>query len=440
MILFSTLVGPVGLIAFCLIWGLCGRPLRFKAITFWVGLNFAWTLILTPKGLIHGHWPAIFVTVTNFVALTSAWDSERWLAEHPHVASNRYYAWWAVFWAALLGIALSQNLALSWLSVELSTLASAALITELGHRHALEAAWKYLVIASVGLILALIGIVFVYASLHGPQYGWAVLNDQYITAHSSRIAPVIRELATIFIVAGFGTKAGLVPFHTWLPDAHSESPSPVSGMLSGVLLGLSLFVAVQFVHMVPIRAQLEFNGSTLLTIFGTLSMTVGSLALLVQKDIKRLLAYSSIEQVGIMAVGSAIGTSTATVAVLWQFVLHAVIKSFLFYGAGHLSIRYGTQQLNRITALTTQNLAFAVFWGLGILALAGLPPLGLAYSEWFILAQLWGHHAYFVMAVALSALTLTFSALAYHLIQTLWQPIPFPLDRSLNRHSEEEKS
>ncbi len=387
-----------------------------------VAANFLAVSYIVLHGVFAGSWRAIFIAVTNLIALTSSWDSIYWLREHPSVSPGRYYIWWSLFWGALIVISLSQNLALSWLAMEFSTLTSAALIIEIGDRHSLEAAWKYIVIASVGLILGLIGIVFVYASLRYQGLSWAALDFSNLHAQYFNIAPPVRELATIFIVSGFGTKAGLVPFHTWLPDAHSEAPSPVSGLLSGILLGLSVFTIARFTIAVPTGSGALFSGPRLLTIFGTISVVIGALALLAQHDIKRLLAYSSIEQIGIIAVAVGVGTRAAIAAALAQFVFHAVIKSSLFYGAGHLTARYGTKSIDGITDMIAKSRSSAFLWTLGILALAGLPPLGLAYSEWLIMSQLWIHHSYVVVLLTSSALTLTFAALSRHLIRNLWGP------------------
>lgn len=415
-----TLIGPVAL-AVLVLWGRERVSQRwFSYLAGWVAANGVLVLVAAVPGLWHGEWRAIFLSTTALVAATSAWDSGHWLREHPRVAPHRYYLWWSLFWGALLVISMSQNVAVSWLAIEFSTLASSAAIVEMGDRRALEAAWKYVVIASVGLVLALIGIIFIYASLRAGSLGWAALNYSYLAAHSPATAPVIRLLATIFVVSGFGTKAGLVPFHTWLPDAHSEAPSPVSGLLSGVLLGLTVFTIARFVAAVPTPSSSWLNGGHLLTIFGTLSIVAGALALFVQRDIKRLLAYSSVEQVGLMAVAVGIGTPLAIWAALLQFVLHAVVKSTLFYGAGHLSVAYGTTRLARITGLAQAAPRAAWWWAVGVLALAGLPPLGLAYSEWLILVQLWVQHADALALLVGGALTLTFAALTYHLMHTLW--------------------
>lgn len=433
---FFSLVGPLVVV---LLAAAIRRRLTVSwsyAIAIFVSLITMGTLILVYHPLISEQWQVIFVALTNLIATTSAWDSVFWLREHPSIAPHRYYLWWGLFWAALMGISLSQNLALSWLAVEFSTLASAALIIEIGDRHALEAAWKYILIASVGLILGLIGIIFIYASLKSQGLGWATLNFSNLHAQSPHISPVIRELATIFVVSGFGTKAGLVPFHTWLPDAHSEAPSPVSGLLSGVLLGLCLFTIVRFINAIPSPSTILLSGDHLLTIFGTMSVVVGSLALLVQTDIKRLLAYSSIEQVGLIAVALGIGTKAALSIALLQFALHAVIKSSLFYGGGHLSVVYHTKRLAKITGLMTRHPTGGVFWALGILALAGLPPLGLAYSEWLIFLQLWFTHSYVVIVLVALSLTLAFGALTYHLIRNLWDDVDAASKTSQTAHQE----
>lgn len=393
---------------------------RRQLIAIWVSIVFLATSAWSLEGILQGHWVAILITLTNFVAATSAWDSVAWGQEHPSMRVSHYYLWWSLFWGSLITIALAQDLAIAWLAIEFSTLASAALIVEMGSRRALEAAWKYVVIASVGLAIGIIGILFVYASLRTQGFGWQTLSYSNIHTHYHLISPIVREVATVLIVCGIGTKVGLVPFHTWLPDAHSEAPSPVSGLLSGILLGLSLVTIDRYVMAAPISMNILFSGPHLLLIFGTLSVVVGTLALFGQTDIKRLLAYSSIEQVGIMAIGFGIGTPFARDAALLQLLFHAVIKSTLFYVGGHLTVLYHTKRLDRITDVMQQHRSRGIVWAIGILTLAGLPPLGLAYSEWMILQSLWNDHSFVVLVVLNAALVMAFAALLYHLMRSLW--------------------
>lgn len=397
-----------------------------QAIALWVSLAAAGNAVWFYPALNAGHWSAILIVLTDVVAATSVWDSIGFVKEHPALRLRPYFIWWALFWASLIAIAVADNLAVSWLAIEFSTLASGALVVEMGHRRALEAAWKYIVIASVGLALGLIGIIFVYGSLRFQGLSWQTLNYVNLAHHFGQIPLIVREVATIFIVSGIGTKVGLVPFHTWLPDAHSEAPSPVSGLLSGILLGLSLFTIDRVIHALPLPPSTIFSGPHLLALFGALSVVVGALALLVQRDIKRLLAYSSIEQMGIIAIALGIGSPLAQYGALWQFAFHAVIKSSLFYLAGHLSIVYRTKRLDKITALALHHPRWAIAWSIGLLALAGFPPLGLAYSEWLILQALWQAKAIGLVIVVTAGLVLTFAALMYHLLRGLWGGLEVP--------------
>lgn len=397
------------------------RPERLRlAIAVWVSFVFVLTGVWSFPEFLKGDWTPALLVVTNLVATTSAWDSVWWGREHEDMKAARYYIWWALFWASLVIIAVAGNLVLAWLAIEFSSLASGALIVEMGSRRALEAAWKYIVIASVGLFMAVIGILFVYASLRFQNLGWHTLDYANIRAHYLSITPMVREIATILIVSGIGTKAGLVPFHTWLPDAHSEAPSPVSGLLSGVLLGLSLVTIDRYVTVSPDPVTALLSSSHLLLLFGILSVLVGTLALLVQRDIKRLLAYSSIEQIGIAAIGFGVNTPLAHIAALLQLAFHAVIKSSLFYIGGHFMVAYRSKSLQQMTNMIDQNRVLAIAWAVGILALAGLPPFGLAYSEWMVLLGLWQTHLWGVLIVLSLSLVLGFAALLYHLVRGMW--------------------
>ncbi len=413
-------LGPIGVMALVV----AGNRLMPKwlpiMIAVWVTIVWIATGLYFYHDITHGKWYMWLLLLVDLIAAGSAWDSIWWIREHQTIKRLRYYVWWAFFWLALIIIATAGNLVLAWLAIEFSTLASGALIVEMGHRRALEAAWKYIVVASVGMLMAIIGIVFLYASLQFEHMGWNTLDYSNLHAHYLAISPIVRKMATILIVCGIGTKAGLVPFHTWLPDAHSVAPSPVSGLLSGILLGVSLVTIQHFVAAVPLSSHVFLSGQHLLLLFGILSVVVGTLALLVQKDIKRMLAYSSIEQVGIMAIGFGIGTPFAQEAVIWQLVFHAIIKSGLFYISGHLSVRYHSIHLPQMSNMFQRHRGLAVTWATFIIALAGLPPLGLAYSEWMILYGLWSSHLWVILALLSLSLILGFAALMHHLLGGMW--------------------
>lgn len=417
------ILGPIGVML--LAYGgnrIGGKPDNVrKMIAVWVSLSFVATFSWSFPYIHRGSLTSLMMLVTNMVAMTSAWDSVWWGREHPKIKFVRYYIWWALFWLSLIIVAVTSNLLVSWLAIEFSTLASGALIVEMGNRRALEAAWKYIVIASVGLFMAVIGILFIYASLRFENMGWRTLDYSNIRLHYTSLHPIVREIAAILIVSGIGTKAGLVPFHTWLPDAHSEAPSPTSGLLSGILLGLSLVTINRYISSAPVPVGTLMSGPHLLLLFGGFSVLVGTFALLVQKDIKRLLAYSSIEQIGIAAIGFGVNTPFAYKAALFQLAFHAVIKSSLFYFSGHLSVSYRSKQLHRITKIVDQHRLLAIGWSIGMLALAGLPPLGIAYSEWMILLGLWESHLWGVLIILSLALVLGFAALIHHLIRMMWE-------------------
>lgn len=422
-------LGPVGVMLLALVGrGLPSDRMR-KVIAIWVTLILCLTGAWSYPELLKGDWTALLLLGTNLVAATSAWDSVWWGREHPNMKMLRYYFWWALFWASLITIAAASNLLLAWLAIEFSSLASGALIVEMGTRRSLEAAWKYIVIASVGLFMAMIGILFLYASLRFQNLGWHTLDYANIRSHKAAITPIVKEIAAILIVSGIGTKAGLVPFHTWLPDAHSEAPSPASGLLSGILLGLSLVTIERYVAAAPVAVSTMLSGPHLLLVFGSLSVLVGTLALLAQVDVKRLLAYSSVEQIGIAAIGFGINTPLAREGALLQLAFHAVIKSSLFYISGHLSVAVRSTRLRRMTNMVSEHRRLAIVWVVGILALAGLPPLGLAYSEWMILLALWQTHLWGVLVVLSFSLVLGFAALLHHLIRGMWG----------NQESEQEK-
>ena len=419
--LILDLVGPFGVLVLAFAGRRYDSRWMAKIIALWVGINFIFYAIRFMTHPSYGETFAWLLPLIELMVTGSALVSIRWLREHPSQSIVRYYLWWALFYAALVVIATTQNLVLAWLAIEFSTLVSSALLIELGNRRALEAAFKYMVIAPVGMSIALLGIVLLYASLQSQHLGWQTFTYANLALHHQAIAPIVRHIVTIMMLCGIGTKAGLVPFHTWLPDAHSVAPSPISGLLSGCLLGLCLLVIDHFLRAISMPSTLFLSGQHLLLFFGVLSVLIGSFALFVQKDIKRMLAYSSIEQVGMMAIGFGIGTHLAIDAALLQFVFHAIIKASLFYLAGYFSERYHSTHLFQWTAMIKKFPRLAILWAVLLMALAGLPPLGLAYSEWMLILSLWNQQETFVFLALCLGLVLSFSALSDHLIKSLWK-------------------
>ncbi|GAA1014113.1 hydrogenase [Acrocarpospora pleiomorpha] len=293
-------------------------------------------------------------------------------------AMRRYGMLTQAFVAAMALAVLSSSLGMLWVAVEATTIVTAFLV---GHRHtreATEAAWKYVVICSVGIALALLGIVLVhYAASH---VGVASLDWTTLSLHADRLDPGVMRVAVVLLVLGFGTKAGLAPLHAWLPDAHSQAPAPVSALMSGVLLSVA-FYAILRVKVIADAALGTGFTRLLLVVVALASLLVTALLLLAQRDYKRLLAYSSIEHMGLIALGTAIGGTLALTAVLLHILGHGLGKSVLFLSAGHLHQAVGSSRVHAVRGLAARAPLLAGAFALGLLALLGLPPFSLFASE-----------------------------------------------------------
>lgn len=293
-----------------------------------------------------------------------------------------YFFWQQAFLASMLGAALSGNLGFSWVAIEFSTVTSAVLVGYSGGVRAVEAAWKYVILCSVGLALALLTTVLLYALAGGG--GIAHLGWTSLATVAAAFPPGPAKLAFLFALVGFGTKAGLAPLHAWLPDAHSEAPAPISALLSGVLLVVVLCTLVRVADLTALATGPAFPDHLLLGA-GVVSIAVATPFLVVQDDLKRLLAYSTIEQIGLMAVGFGLHSRLAVEGAVLQLLVHALTKSGLFFTAGRVAHQMGTQRLARLRAIGRQAPLLAAGLAFGILTLCGLPPFGMFFSELAIL-------------------------------------------------------
>ncbi|MGI8824964.1 MAG: hydrogenase 4 subunit F [Chloroflexota bacterium] len=298
-----------------------------------------------------------------------------------------YYVLYHAFLIAMLLVPISNNLGIMWMAVEATTLASALLVALYGTVESLEAAWKYIIIGSVGIALALFGTVLVYyAGIHALGQGNYDLNWTTLEPVGHRLNPSIMKLVFIFALIGYGTKAGLAPMHTWLPDAHSEAPVPVSALLSGVLLNLALYAILRY-YALAVRALGHAYPRHLLLAFGVFSIFVATLFIVRQADYKRLLAYSSVEHIGIIACGFAFGGPLATYGALLQMLNHAVVKSLMFFAVGNVLLKYRSKGIADISGLLRVSPLTAGVLILGGFALTGSPPFNTFVSE---VAILWG--------------------------------------------------
>ena len=297
--------------------------------------------------------------------------------------TRRFWAGLNLFAWSMLAAPLMGNLALLWVAIEVTTILSALLVALEGTGGAAEAAWKYVLLASAGLAIALLGTIFAYyagSRVLGPGYSLAFGP---LLAVAGRLPHTAVMLAFVLAVLGFGTKAGLFPVHTWLPDAHSEAPTPVSALLSGSLLAVSFYAILRFYQIAQAALGPRFPRDVLL-VFGVASLLLAALYLLDQRDYKRLLAYSSVEHMGILAIGVSFGAPIALAGVLLHVLAHAAAKGNAFMGAGVLVRKFGSKTISSVTGgLDLLPWSGPLFLA-AILALSAMPPFGIFRSEFEI--------------------------------------------------------
>lgn len=292
-----------------------------------------------------------------------------------------YYGFFQLFLFTMLLVITSNNLILMWAAIEATTLSSAFLVGLYGQRSSLEAAWKYIIICTVGVAFGLYGTILVYANAASvmSEPGNAIFWTE-VLKHAGELDSTLMHLAFIFILIGFGTKTGLFPMHAWLPDAHSEAPSPTSALLSAVLLNCALLVIVRYYIIISAAIGTEFPRQLLL-VFGMLSVAVAAFLILVQRDMKRLLAYSSVENMGLIAVALGIGGPLGILAALLHTLNHSLAKTLLFCGSGNVLLKYGTRDMDAVKGIMrVAPLTGALLAG-GALALGGMPPFNIFLSE-----------------------------------------------------------
>jgi len=292
-----------------------------------------------------------------------------------------------LFGAGMFLVVLANNLGVMWAAVEATALSSVLLVALYNRRNSLEAAWKYIIMGSLGLALALMGTVFVYAaaSKNNPQ-SLPSFNWSYLMSVAGQLDPHLLKLAFVFVFIGYGTKAGLAPMHTWLPDAHSEAPSPTSAMLSGVSLKIALYALLRF-HILTTACLDDGFSRNFLLGFGLFSMLLAAPFILVQRNLKRMLAYSSLEHIGLICVGFALNSPVTIFGALLHMGYHALAKPVLFFAAGNIHQTFHSLEFRVIGPGVVKVLPVTVLlMGLAALAAIGLPPFGLFLSEMTIIS------------------------------------------------------
>lgn len=323
---------------------------------------------------------------------------------------STYYGLFNLFLFTMLLVVTANNIIMMWVAVEATTLGSAFLVGIYGHRASLEAAWKYIMICTVGVAFGLYGTVLVYSdAFNVMQVPHDAVLWTEIIKNTQALDPTLIKMAFVFVLVGFGTKAGLFPMHAWLPDAHSEAPSPVSAMLSAVLLNCALLVIFRFATISNLVLGPEF-AQTLFIIFGMISVGAAAFFMYVQRDIKRLLAYSSMENIGLIVLAFGIGGPVGVFAGLLQAINHSLVKSLMFCTTGNILIKYRSRSLDQVRGMLQAIPFSGALLMVGALALVGTPPFNIFLSKFFIITTGFGAGHIWLMILCLLLLTVIFAA------------------------------
>lgn len=363
---------------------------------------------------------AFMVIVIGAVSVLAAWGSVRYL--HHEVGSGattsrhavQYSVLIQLFVATMLLAVCAANIGVLWVAIEATTITTTFLVGHRRTRNALEASWKYIVICSVGIALAFLGTVVLYlAAEHAGGTSLSALDWTWLSAHAHSFDPSIVRMAFGLLVLGYGTKVGLVPLHSWLPDAHSQAPAPVSALMSGVLLSVALYALLRF-KAIAVLSLGQGYPRALLVAMALASLALASLLLVTQRDLKRALAYSSTEHMGLMALAAAAGGPLAVTGLLLHMLGHGLAKSVLFLSAGELVISDETTTINDARGLMARQPALGGIVGLGLAALLGFPPFSLFISEVTMIRGEVGAHLVWAVVISLIAMAVAFAALATH--------------------------
>lgn len=367
----------------------------------------------------------VFIVLNTFVGLTTSIFSASYISHevetgHLTPALLRFYH--ALFQIMMFGMNLAlvaNNVGLMWVAIELATLTTVLMVGIYRTPEAIEAAWKYFILGSVGIALALFGTILIYTAAQ-PLIGEGMAAMAWTTLMGSvaKFNPAILNLAFIFLLLGYGTKAGLVPLHAWLPDAHAEGPTPISAVLSGLLLNVALYAILRFKMMMSANPE-ALDPGPIMAAIGLLSVLFSAFMLYPRSDIKRMFAYSSIEHMGIITFAFGMGGPLANFAGLLHMTMHSLTKSAIFFTVGHIAQIKGTQRMAEIRGLTESHPVLGWSLVVGVIAIVGMPPLGIFMSEFLIITSTFARHPLlavvlvFGLLVAFGALMLRVHEMAF---------------------------
>jgi hydrogenase-4 component F len=371
---------------------------------------------------------AIVIAIIAIIGWTAAINSIGYI-RHEYLEGaidqkqlSQYYFWYHFFIASMLMVCVVNNMGLLWVGIEATTIVSAFLVALYRKGEALEAAWKYLMICGAGIAIALLGVILLYSTVvntlgTSPE----ILNWSFLKNPNLKLQPSMVSLSFVFLLVGLGTKIGFAPLHFWLPDAHSQAPSPISAVLSGVLLNCALLVLIRF----AVIAENTISGELIRHLFigfGTLSIVVAFPFIIVQQDLKRMLAFSTIEHMGIIAVAIGLGGVLGFTAALLQMFNHSMAKSLLFLTSGNMVQKYKTKQMTRITGGIKIMPITGFLLLISTLAITGVPPFNIFTSEFSIITIGFSQGHPVVISFMIAGVASIFGAMLFHISKMVFGP------------------
>ncbi len=360
------------------------------------------------------------IILTTFVGFTTSIFSATYLAHEIEIGRltpvllRFYHAMYQALMFAMNVALIANNIGLMWVGVEVATLSTVMMVGIYRTPEAIEAAWKYFILGSVGIGLAFFGTILVY--LVGQEVvgeGLPAMSWDLLVRSAPMLDPKLLSLAFVFLLVGYGTKVGLAPFHAWLPDAHAEGPTPISAVLSGLLLNVALYALLRFKMVLAGNASTIDVGAIMVGL-GLISLVFAAFMLYRRRDIKRLFAYSSIEHMGIAAFAFGMGGPLANFAGLLHMTMHSLIKSGIFFAVGHIAQVKGTQRIAAISGISVTHPVLALLFSLGVIAIAGLPPFGMFTSEFMLVSSTFARQPA-LSIVLVAGLLIAFGALILRL-------------------------
>jgi len=403
---------------------------RLNVAAAFLTLLAALSLLFTPHPaagtyLLVDDLNVVFIALNTFVGFTTSVFSASYVGHELETGRltptylRFYHAMYQLLMCAMNVALVANNIGLMWVAIETATLTTILMVGIYRTHEALEAAWKYFILGSVGIALALFGTILVYVAAQ-PVIGEGLdaMVWTKLVAQAGRFDPALLNVAFIFLLLGYGTKVGLAPLHAWLPDAHAEGPTPISAVLSGLLLNVALYAVLRFKMLMAANVAAVAPGPLMVTM-GLVSLIFGAFMLYRRRDIKRLFAYSSIEHMGIITFAFGMGGPLANFAGLLHMTMHSLTKSGIFFAVGHVAQAKGTQRIADIGGLTETHPWLG--WSLvaGVVAIAGLPPLGIFMSEFLMVSSTFARAPLLAillvlgLLIALGALFLRLNGLAF---------------------------